>query len=121
MTEEQIFALIRASISSVWDLELLLLLRRTPERRWTADELVRELRASPTAVSRAVARLRAQGFAEESPKSAVQYRAVDEARNEFVRSLEQLYASKPASVIKEIVSRPDDELTSFSDAFRIRD
>lgn len=121
MTEDQTFALIRASIFSVWDLELLLLLRRTPDTHWTVDELVRELRASPTVISRAAERLRAGKFAEEIGKGVIRYCAADEARSDFVESLERLYAAKPASVIKEIVSRIDNELTSFSDAFRFRD
>lgn len=121
MTEEQTFALIRAAISSVWDLELLLLLHRTPERQWTVDELVRELRASPTVIAGAAARLCAQKFAEEISKGTIHYLPADEPRREFVQSLEQLYGSKPASVIKEIMSRTYDELRSFSDAFRLRD
>ena len=42
--------LLRSSIRSVWALELLLLLRRHPDRDWSNGDLVRELRGSDVMV-----------------------------------------------------------------------
>jgi hypothetical protein len=121
VTEAETFVVIRASIASVWELELLLLLLRSPKRNWKFEELIRELRASSTVVSHAVAQLCAQGFAKETSRSVVQFHPADAIKYEFIRALDALYAAKPVTVIKEIMSRPDARLKTFSDAFRFRD
>jgi hypothetical protein len=46
MLQASVDRFLRSTLRSVWELELLLLLRRQRARLWTADELVRDLRAS---------------------------------------------------------------------------
>jgi len=121
VTEQEAFVVLRASIASVWELELLLLLLRSPKRNWEFEELIHELRASPTVVGQAVKQLCAQGFATETSRSVVQFHPADATRYEFIRTLDELYAAKPVTVIKQIMSRPNARLKTFSDAFRFRD
>ena len=66
MTEADILGFVRGAITSTWELELLLLLYRDPEKRWSAEELNRELRASQEVVVRAVRGLRTHGLVVES-------------------------------------------------------
>ena len=46
--------MVETSFSSVWSLELLLVLRRDPERNWTPEQLVDELRSSDLVVAQSM-------------------------------------------------------------------
>ena len=61
--EAEISQFIRIYIPSVWALELLLLLRADPARRWSPAELLKELRASTSLVDENLAHFERQGLA----------------------------------------------------------
>ena len=61
--EAEISQFIRTYIPSVWALELLLLLRADPARRWSPAELLKELRASTSLVDENLANFERQGLA----------------------------------------------------------
>lgn len=119
--EERVFAFVRGAISSVWELELLLLLYRTPDRKWTPDELVHQLRASHTVVSSALRGLRLAELVAEPERGRFRYNAGVPARDEIVRTLDTAFRTNPISVIKMIAGAPDANLKIFSDAFRFKD
>ena len=60
--DQDLLGFIREHIGSVWALELLLLMRRHPDRDWAAETLVAELRASTSLVRDNVARLQRAGL-----------------------------------------------------------
>jgi len=64
---------LRGTVRSVWELELLLLLRRQRARLWTADELVRDLRASVLIVGDSLDALQKVGLVSRSANDQYQY------------------------------------------------
>jgi hypothetical protein len=119
VTDQDLFSFVSGAVRSVWGLELLLLLKREPERAWSADALVRELRASTTVVADSLSALetagvvvhRADGYAY-GPASALLDRLCGE--------LERAYRERPVTVINAIVS-PNAKLQGFANAFRLRE
>lgn len=119
MTDHDLFEFITGAVRSVWAVELLLLLRRQPDRRWRADELVRELRASTTVVTEAVAGFEAAGLVRQED-GCILYEPASPWLAERSDRLEQLYRKRPVAVVNAIVS-PGRRLQGFADAFRLKD
>jgi hypothetical protein len=120
VAEEEIYAFVRQSIGSVWALELLLLLQRSRARVWHADELVRELRSSQTIVEVALTQLQAGGLVTQS-ESGYFYQPASSDLERLADGLQRVYAAKPISVVKAIMTAPNDKLRIFSDAFKLKD
>ena len=120
VTEEEVLASISSSLPSIWALEVLLLVRSQPAKHWASDELVRELRGSTSAISVALSALEAAQLILRS-RGRVQYNATNAGLEAAVTAIAELYATKPAAVIRAIVSGADRNLQIFSDAFRFRD
>jgi hypothetical protein len=119
----QVRALIVDRISSVVQLEILLLLHAEPARSWTADDAATHFRIDPTWAEAQFTELAAQGLVrplsggsatthQYAPKTADLARAVSD--------LSKAYNDMRVSVISLIYSKPTDTLKSFADAFRIR-
>jgi hypothetical protein len=109
-------------IDSAEQLEILLLLQRDPDRRWTAQEVSQAIYTVPASALMRLEALVAHGFATSSGGSDPTY--VFEPRTEEIRrqvqTLADAYRNDRVSVIKLIFSRPPDPLQSFADAFRLR-
>jgi DNA-binding IclR family transcriptional regulator len=120
VTEEEIYAFVRDSIGSVWALELLLFLRRGHERAWSSAELVRELRSSDTAITDCLTKLVSLGVIVSS-EAGYQYKPGSSQTAHAVDELQRLYAAKPISVMKAIMTAPNEKLRIFSNAFRLKD
>ena len=115
MAEEDVLAFVRSSLSSVWELEVLLLLYRARERSWQADEINRTLRASRRAVELAVNSLKRRALVKEEADGSIRYN--DGEWDALVMDLAQLSAAKPFAVFNAI---SDSQLQNFSDAFRFK-
>ena len=109
------------SLGSVWSLELLVLLKTDPEKRWRVDELERKLRASVQVVGEAIQALARLGIAEEEPPGAWRYTPASPAVDQAVDELMRLYAIKPATVTKFIYTSSIERMRGFASAFKIRD
>jgi DNA-binding HxlR family transcriptional regulator len=120
VTEEDLLAFVGTTIGSVWTLELLLLLKRHPQRSWRTEELIRELRGSQVVIAEALKMLQGAGLVVEDA-GGHRYQAASSRLDELVSELETAYATKPMTVIKAIVAAPSDKLRIFSDAFRFKD
>lgn len=107
-----------ASFRTVWALELLLTLRRTRERSWTADEIIKELRCSRVVVIEALNNLMVAGLVVQEDNGDYRYGGTGHV-DSLVGEIEVLYAVKPAAVIRRIVNTPNAKLQLLSDAFRI--
>lgn len=121
LISSDLIAFIRASIQSVWALELLLLLKRDADRRWTVPDLVREMRASNPLVTGVIITFEAAGLVRREEDGAYVYAPAAPALAELSNQLEVAYAHRPAAVVKAILSSPNDKLQSFADAFRFKD
>jgi hypothetical protein len=106
-------------ISTVWSLELLLLMRQNPSRIWTAADLAKELRASAPVITRVVPPLLVAGIVVEAEggwRYAPQRGEVDDT----IERLESLYKQLPVRIIRHIALAPHREAQSFADAFKFR-
>jgi hypothetical protein len=105
-------------ISSVEQLEILLLLRGDPAVEWRPESVARELYFQTESVLRRLDDLAGRGFLRlkdgcyrYAPRTADLGGAVEE--------LADTYARRRVKVITQIFSGPDQAVQSFSDAFRI--
>jgi hypothetical protein len=118
---DDLLAFIATSISSVWALELLLLLKRDPTKAWDAENLIRELRSSPVVIEEALKRLQSAGLVMQDGGPTYRYQAASAHFDELVSELEKAYATRPMTVINAIVAAPSGKLRAFSDAFKLKD
>lgn len=114
-----ILNLIRAAITSVWTLEVLLLVSGTPRQEWEEAELVRELRASPMIVREGLASLIAVGAVARDGRGRLAYAASGDLDG-AVRQLADAFQDRPMTVIKAISEAPDERIRTFADAFRLK-
>jgi len=120
VTEEELLAAVSNTFRTVWPFELLLLLRQKPRQAWPVEALVRELRASVTAVSESLVVLRRLGVVGVDPQGAYLFAPASADLDELARELSDLYTRKPRAIMRAILSAPNDKVQTFADAFRFR-
>jgi hypothetical protein len=118
-SDPDLAAFVREHLRSVWALELLLLLRRDPERCWTAPDLVRELRGSTGLVNDNLARLERGGLAVREEDGRFRYRPAAPVLDALCERLETAYRQRPVAIVN-LIAAPRDPLQSLADAFRFR-
>jgi hypothetical protein len=111
---------IGGAFPSVWTLELLVLLRSQPERRWTGAELVEQLRGSEHIVTQGVGALVAGGLAATEDDGSVRYAPATPELERLVDETAKLYAKRPDAVRRTIVFGGSTSLQAFSEAFKLR-
>lgn len=119
MLHPDVLEFIRGSIKSVWGLEILLLLKAKADQAWSADEIVRELRASTTLVTENLSVLETCGLLARTEDGRWSFAPAAPVLNELTERLEAAYRERPVGVIKAIASAPNDKLQTFADAFRL--
>ena len=117
--DQDLLGFIREHIRSVWALELLLLMRRSPERSFTADELVSELRGSSTLVNGSLASFERAGLVLREDDGRVRYAPAAPMLATLCDDLEAAYRQRSVAVINAIVAPPD-KLQALADAFKIK-
>ncbi|MGE5566940.1 MAG: hypothetical protein ACM3YN_12415 [Parcubacteria group bacterium] len=117
--DQDLFGFIREQLHSVWALELLLLMRRAPDRLWSQQELVSELRASPTLVSNNLSTFERGGLVTADDDGRYRYCPASLLLAALCDQLDEAYRERPVKVINAIVSPPE-KLQTLADAFRIR-
>jgi hypothetical protein len=120
MSEDSLLEFSGALFRSVWALELLLALKRRSDYSWQTSDIIRELRGSQVVVAEALDNLIAAGLIIQDDSGRYRYQPGSPAIDEMVVELEKLYALKPTSVIRKIVTSPSVKLQILSDAFRIK-
>jgi hypothetical protein len=119
--EADILDFVRNSIGSVWALEVLLMVGGRPERAWQTDELVRELRSSPAAITGAARQLERAGLVAPVGERGCRYQPASPELDHIGELVRKIYAAKPATVIEAIFEQPYDKVRSFADAFKFRE
>ena len=116
-TDSEFMGFLRKHVRSVWGVELLLLLRREPDRCWAPGELVRELRASSSLVADNLQHFLLSGLV--APEAdCYRYAPASPVIEEFCARLESAYRERPVAVIN-MIAKPD-PLQSLADAFKFR-
>ncbi len=124
MIPQHIADFLRIAIKSTWALDLLRLLKNTPERAWSAAELTAELRGSMAMVENILAQFGRWGLAAEVSSARFRYTAVS-GLDATVEETLRLYTERPVAVIELIAQTPTEmttaeKLQSFVDAFRLK-
>jgi hypothetical protein len=112
-------AFVREHVRSVWALELLLLLKRDPDRTWAPQALVAELRASPSLVVDNLHRFEASGLALRDEGEGWRYAPASPLLAQLADQLERAYRERPVSVIN-VIAAPPDPIQGLADAFKFR-
>ena len=118
-SETEVLQFCAAAFKSVWALELLLTLKQQKDVSWRADDLIKQLRCSNGVVVEALNNLSTAGLVVQDP-GGYRYGSGDPRLDELTDALQELYAAKPAVVIREIMTAPNMKLKLLSDAFRIK-
>ena len=118
--DQDVVRFIRSSFRSVWTIELLLHLKRSPERDGSKADLVHALRASELVVSNGLNSLLAAGLVIQNEDDFTRYAPATPELEQMAGATEALYAMKPDAVRRMIVASAADGVTAFADAFRLR-
>lgn len=111
---------ISSTFRSVWDLELLLELRRAPDQSQSKDTLVSTLRASDIVVAKGMDTLLAAGLIAIEGDGSIRFAPASRELADMVAGAVELYRSKPDTVRRHIVRGSSSGLAAFSDAFRLK-
>lgn len=118
MIPAHISEFLRNAIPSTWALDVLRLLKKSPNRIWTPAGLNAELRGSVPMIEEILAGFRRWGLVIDEA-GGCRY-ASENALDATVEELVRLYAERPVAVIAEIARSPHEKLQTFIDAFRVK-
>lgn len=116
---ESVDRFLRTSFRSLWALELLLHLRQTRERAWSAEELVRLLRGSELIVEQSLEGLMRAGLVAIDRDGCARFQPATAELETLIGEADDLYRRKPDMVRRIIVSGSHQGLATFADAFRL--
>jgi hypothetical protein len=113
---------VQEHIRSIGELEVLLLLHRTSERWWTADEVNSELRTSLQSAIQYLERLLGSGLLEEGARAgrrAFRFIAADTATSRTVMDLAESFRYAMAAIVDLVYARRSSSIHEFAEAFRL--
>lgn len=116
-----VLELINRYLPSHDHVEVLLRLAAEPDRRFTSDALLAELRVSRLVLETCLADLESAGLVGRDPSDGMwRYSPRFDALREGVKELAVAYNERPVTLVRAIYARPATPIQSFADAFRIR-
>lgn len=118
----QVRAFVNDHISSVAQLEVLLLLRHAADRSWSIKDLSEEFRTDPVWLNQVLHDWCERGIVEKSDDAlpAYRYRAGTPELDQAVSDLAQAYLVHRVRVTELIYSKPSGAIRAFADAFDLR-
>jgi hypothetical protein len=120
VTEDEVLDFVRTALGSVWALELLLLLHRSPDQAWQDTDLVVPLRANARVIAESLTALCGRGLATLDEDGRYRYCSASATLSQAVDALAELYTRKPMAVTNAILSGRNDKIRTFAEAFRFR-
>ncbi len=117
--DHDVFQFVRQHVRSVWALELLLRLKREPERCWSVEDLVGDLRASHSLVVDNLTAFENAALVVIDDRGCFRYQPAAAVLAKLCDDLEAAYRTKPVTVIRWI-SAPTERLQSLADAFKFK-
>lgn len=115
--------LLARHLATMEHVEVLLALAGDEARSWSAVEIAAGTHTSAESVTARLEELVVAGFAVRAPSAggdSYRYSPRTAPVRNAVSSLEEMYRTKPVTLIKAIYERPASAVQSFADAFRIR-
>ena len=119
MPEGSLEEFIAAKVHTVEEVEIILLLSRSPDTLWTADAMAQQLGLKPEIVATRCRELVRRGLLKSGDTGAYRYSPADEELKDQVTRLLSAYANQRISVINAIYSANLTRLRSFADAFKL--
>jgi len=117
---DDVYRFLYHNIDSVEQLEVLLLLRQSPQRGWTADAVARQLYSHPSSILHRLSSLAGRGLLRELEPACYQYAPRSTELHATVTRAAECYRERRVAVITLIASKPIENVRAFSDAFRLR-
>jgi hypothetical protein len=113
---------IEGQIESLAQLEGLLLMRKEPQRQWTASEIAKSLYLPPEMGASLLDDFSRRGFVHELAGNGkcYSYRSIDAETDNLIDQLAAIYHERRVAVISLIYSKPLNKVQTFADAFRLR-
>lgn len=111
------------SIDSAEELDLLLLLHRTPDRAWDAETASQVVYSVPQSTRDRLVALARKGLAREQPGAAggaFRYAPATAELTGVVEELASVYRERRAEVVSLVLAKGVDPLRSFADAFKLK-
>lgn len=118
MTTDDVALFVQDGLGSMWALNLMMALRESPERQWSAAELVAHLRASDRIVRDQLPRLRDLGLVTDAGEGRWIWRPVSWHLDDLCRRVVEEYALRPVGIVNLVARRPD-EVRLLADAFKL--
>lgn len=113
--------LIARHLDSVESIEILLLLRRSPQTYWGAPAIAEQLGIAPDIARTKIEALRSSGIITVGEQTgAFRYGPPDQRTKNAVDELAALYANRRGSVINTLYSTNLERLRAFSNSFRVK-
>lgn len=119
---ESVRRFLATHFNSIEQLEVLILLRATADREWSAPEVSREVRSSVMSIQDRLADLAARGFLATREADAVllyRYAPATEDASRLIDRLASAYKERRLTVMNLIYVKPKSDAVSFSEAFKI--
>jgi hypothetical protein len=109
-------------IESLAQLETLLLLRQSPDRTLSVDEVAKALYVPATSAMAVLRELERRGMIKgiNSSPPSFGFQPTDDSTGKVVDQLAQLYAERRVAVISHIYSKSTSKVQTFADAFRLK-
>ena len=117
---EELQRFIARYIESVEKLEILLMLKRSPAKSWSVQEVYQQIQSSINSVNQKLLDLCRDGFVKRGPDERFQFSPKSKELEEKVAALGDAYQKRRIKVIELIFSSTTDELRKFADAFKLR-
>jgi hypothetical protein len=111
---------LQTAIGSIWALELMLTLRREPQKAWTVPALTAELRASEPLVADIVRRFESAGLATAAGPGAWAWHPASPRLATLADAAAAAYARTPLATTRVIADARTRRIRQFADAFRLR-
>ncbi len=119
---EEVQRFIVDNLSSVEELEVLLLLRSRPDKEWNAAEVSQALYTQPAAAAMRLNDLRSHGLLTSRKEASELYRYHPRTADlePLVSRLSEAYRERRVAVITLIYSKASSQVQAFADAFKLR-
>ena len=115
--------LLARHLAGMEHVEVLLAVAGDEARSWNAEEIAAVTHTPVASVTARLEELSAAGFVSSTPsagRDCYKYSPRTEEMRNAVTSLDEMYRTKPVTLIKAIYERPVSAVQSFADAFRFR-
>ncbi|AWJ82410.1 hypothetical protein TSH58p_02515 (plasmid) [Azospirillum sp. TSH58] len=119
MLSDDALIFLQHSIKTVWTLEILLILRRDPDRTWNSEEVIRESRSSTLILQEVLENLQQADLIDTDGDHRIRYRSATPALERLVAEIASAQARRPAAVTKALLSVSSDKVQNFAGTFRV--